>query len=387
MPSSSSRLRMSFLAAAVPLALTLAATGCGSSSNPAAGATTSAGGPGVAAAKKAVDDHLGAQSFKATLPAIDQIAKAKDKKVLYTPISLKIPYFQSVLKTMQSASGLAGVKVDGCDGNLTPANIAGCVTQAISQHYDAIVLDNIPVDLIGQGASALKGAGVQIVSAEGEGLPAADGVTYAGTGGPDMLKAAVDWTIADSGGKANVLLVEQNDTPLQAKYVTQYMQPEFARNCPGCEVQVIDVTAAQLGNLGTQVSTALLKNPKIDYVLSEFDANVQFIVPGLQTSPRGKSVKLVGAVGDLAALQRVKSGQFQRADVLVSPNYAGWAVADQTLRVLTGAKTWDNLDAPYRVLDTSNIGDVTVAQDAVDGGAIVGGDTWSKVFRASWGLS
>ncbi|WP_158230387.1 sugar ABC transporter substrate-binding protein [Pseudofrankia asymbiotica] len=371
----------------VPLALTLAATGCGSSSAPTAATSASSNDPGVAAAQKVVDSRLGSQTFKADLPAIDQIAKAKDKKVLYTAISLKIPYFQNVLKTMQSAAGLAGVQVDGCDGNVTPANIAGCVTQAISQHYDAIVLDNIPVDLIGQGADALKGAGVQIISAEGESLPAADGVTYAGTGGPEMLQAAANWTIADSGGKANVLIVQQNDTPLQVKYVSQYMQPTFAKNCPNCKVQVISVTAAQLGNLGTQVSAALLKDPKIDYVVSEFDANVQYIVTGLQSSPRGKSVKLVGAIGDLAALQRVRSGQFQRADVLVSPSYAGWAITDQTLRVLVGAKTWDRLDTPFRTFDTSNIGDVTVAQDGIDGGAIVGGDTWSHVFRASWGLS
>ncbi|MCK9896014.1 sugar ABC transporter substrate-binding protein [Frankia sp. AgB32] len=369
------------------MTVTIAATGCSSSSSSVDRTAGSGSDSAVAAARKAVDSRLGAQTFKADLSPIDQIAKAKGKKVLYTAISLKIPYFQAVLKTMQTATADAGTTVDGCDGNLTPANIAACVTQAISQHYDAIVLDNIPVDLIGQGANALKGAGVQIISAEGEGLPAANGVTYAGTGGPEMLQTAANWVIADSGGKANVLLVQQNDTPLQAKYVQEYMKPTFDKNCPACKVQITSITAAQLNNLGTQVSTALLKDPKINYVLSEFDANVQYIVPGLQNSPRGKSVKLVGAIGDLAALQRVANGPYQRAEIQVSPSYAGWAVADQTLRVLTGAKTWDRLDAPFRIFDTSNIRDVRVAQEAIDSGVIFGGDTWSSAFRASWRLS
>ncbi len=386
-PAGSRRSRRSLVAAALPLAVVLTAAGCGSSSaGPSTTASGSASAPGVTAARQAISAHLGKQTFAADLTPIKQIEKARGKKVLYTAISLKIPYFQSVLKTLRSAASDPGVTIDGCDGNFTPANISACVTQAISQHYDAIVLDNIPVDLIGQGAVALKSAGVQIISAEAEDLPPANGVTYAGTGGPTMLQAAANWVIADSGGKASVLLVQQNDTPLQIKYITDYVTPTFTKNCPDCQVQTINVTAAQLGSLGTQVSTALLKNTKINYVLSEFDANVQYVVPGLQNSPRGKNIKLVGAIGDLAALQRVSSGQFQRADVQVSPSYAAWAVLDQTIRVLTGATPWVRLNTPYRIFDETNIHGVALSQAAIDDGTLVGGDTWSKVFRAAWGL-
>ncbi|MCK9894475.1 substrate-binding domain-containing protein [Frankia sp. AgB32] len=382
----SRRLRRSLAAVALPLAVLLTAVGCDSSSAGSSAAAAGSTSASDAAARQAISTHLGKQTFAADLTPIAQIEKAKGKKVLYTAISLRVPFFQTVLRTMLSVATDPGVTIDGCDGNLTPANISACVTRAISQHYDVIVLDNIPVDLIGQGAVALRSAGVQIISAEAEALPPANGVTYASTGGPVMMQAAANWVIADSDGKANVLLVQQNDTPLQTRYITDYVMPTFARNCPDCRVQIIGVTSAQLGGLGTQVSTALLRNKKIKYVLSEFDANVQYIVPGLQNSPRGKHIKLASALGDLAALQRVSSGQFQRAEVQVSPNYCAWAVLDQTIRVLAGATPWVRLNAPYRIFDETNIHSVDPSQVAIDDGTLSGGDTWSKVFRAAWGL-
>ena len=162
--------------------------------------------------------------------------------------------------------------------------------------------------------------------------------------------------------------------------------PQFKKACPGCSTQVTSVSSAQLSQLGTQVSTILLKNPKIDYVVSEFDANVNYILQGLKNSPNGSKVKVVSVIGDLSSLQRVKSGQ-QKYDALTDYRWAGWALTDQILRMLTGATPLESTIGPSRSFDSSNIGSVSVSQKSFDEGSLWGGDTYTQVYKKLWGVS
>jgi hypothetical protein len=78
------------------------------------------------------------------------------------------------------------------------------------------------------------------------------------------------WSIAAPA----VLIIEQDDTPEQVAYISDGLLPEFKKTCPACKTKVIAMSTDQLQNLPTQVETALVADPPIDYVASEFDANV-----------------------------------------------------------------------------------------------------------------
>jgi ribose transport system substrate-binding protein len=387
--TSCSRLpRAAAVAACAAAVLTAAACSSSSGSSSAAAPTgSSSASTSVSSAAQALLTQRLAEPSGWQNPgtAISDLAKAKGAKVLYIPISLKIPYFQQVYAAMQQAAGHAGITVSACDGNFSPTDIAACVNQAIAQHVSQVVLDNIPLGLIGAGATAMEGAGIKVLDAEVGTQAGTDKVAYLDAGGPEMISAMADWIAVDSKGKGDVLIVEQDDTPLQAQYITGSLLPRFKQVCPGCKTTVITTTSPQLGNLGSAVDTALLKDPSIGYVASEFDANATYIVSGLKNSDRS-NVKLVGAIGDLAALERVKSGQ-QAEDTVLSPGFAGWAIIDDVLRMQTGNAPVDNANAPFRMFDSSNIGSASVTMGAFTDDSLWGGDFYTKSYLKLWGAS
>lgn len=339
------------------------------------------------AAQSVVQERLAVPPpYSDDAPPISNVAKVKGDKILYIPISLQIPAFQDVLAGMKSAASHVGITVTGCDANFGPTGVAACVNEALADHVSAVVMDNVPLDLMGQGASQLKAAHIAILEGEQEAEPGSDQLAYLDTGGPAMIASMADWIAVDSGGKADVLIVGQDDSPEQARYITAYLLPEFRKACPSCKTTVINVTSAQLQNLGTQVATALLQNPSINYIASEFDANVQYILQGLKNSPTGSKVKLSAAIGDLSSLQAVKSGQ-QAYDTLVSYRFVGWALTDQVLRMLTGMKPLESANSPWRAFDSSNIGGVSVSAASFSNDSLWGGDTYSKIFLKLWGVS
>jgi ribose transport system substrate-binding protein len=314
------------------------------------------------------------------------VAKVKGDKILYIPISLQIGVFQATLASMQQAAAHVGITVSGCDGKYGPAGAAACVNQALAEHVSAVVLDNIPVALIGQGLRQLEAAHIAVLEDQANSTAGNDQLAYLDVGGASLIASLADWIAADSGGKADVLIIEQDDTPEQVTYISDDLLPEFKKTCPACKTKVIAMSTDQLQNLPTQVETALVADPSIDYVASEFDANVSYVVEGLKNSPLAGKVKIGGALGDISSLERVKSGQ-QAYDALASVGFGGWAYIDDVLRMLTGMPPVQGDNAPWRAFDASNVGSVTVSAASVADDGIFGGNTYSEVFLKLWGVS
>ncbi|PZA22151.1 hypothetical protein DMO24_06620 [Modestobacter versicolor] len=377
---------------ALACAGTLLLTAACSSAEDADAASAGDGGSGTSAevnsdAQAAVEEDLAVpEPFEAPGPALEGVDQVAGKKVLYIPISLQIPAFQSVYAAVQEATGEVGMEVSSCDGKFNPAGVAACINQALAQDVDVVVLDQVPLGLAAQGVAQLQAAGISILVSGQEPAPGTAELAYLDTGGAEIITSMADWVTVDSGGDANVLVVAQADSPRQQAYIDEGLIPRFEEVCPDCTTTVTTTTASQLTQLGSQVSTELLQNPDIDYVVSEFDANVSYILQGLQNAPTGKDVKVVSAIGDIASLERVASGQ-QAYDALGSNRWAGWAITDQVLRMLTGAQPLETSIGPSRAFDSSNIDSVEVDQSSFDDESLWGGDTYTDVYRQVWGLS
>lgn len=366
-----------------------------SSSSPAApssagdhsAAATQSSGSADSGTQSAVQQRLAVPApFTDSSPPITGLAKVKGDKILYIPISLQIGVFQSTLASMKQAASHIGVTVSGCDGKFGPAGAAACVNQALAEHVNAVVLDNIPVALIGQGLHQLEAAHIAVMEDQANPTPGNDQLAYLDVGGASLIDSMADWIAVDSGGKADALVIEQDDTPEQVAYINDGLLPEFKKACPACKTKVIAMATDQLQNLPTQVETALVQDPSINYVASEFDANVSYVLQGLKNSPLAGKVKIAGALGDISSLQRVKSGQ-QAYDALASSAFGGWAYVDDVARMLTGMPPVKSINGPWRAFDASNVGSVTVSASDVADDGIFGGNTYSKVFFKLWDAS
>jgi ribose transport system substrate-binding protein len=129
--------------------------------------------------------------------------------------------------------------------------------------------------------------------------------------------------------------------------------------CTTCtSSDVMYFTATQIANqLGPEVVSYVRSHPDVTYIYGAFDPPSAAMVTALQTAGLGKSVKLVGVLGNAQNLDFVRNGQVQVADAAYDNTYMGFAMVDQAIRLLNGEAPIEPAGEglPFQVLDKSNL--------------------------------
>lgn len=380
-------------AIAVLVATTLGLAACGtsgasssSSGNSASGSTAKSGTAAVSAAAAAVAKYRKGVSPTGDIPALKGVDQLRGKTVMYMPIALTVPFFQAAIHGLTDSLGTVGVTLQTCDAKANPSSAAACLDQAVKQHVGAVVTDSVPQAFAAQAFAALQAAHIPVVTMD-NGEEAAS-ATQAYVGGPASTlqsKLTTDWVIADSQGKADVLLLEIVDSPASKSYVEDGALPEFKAQCPACKVTVEKSTTSDLQNVPSLISTALVRDPSIGYVYAEFDIDVPAVVQGLQTGSAGSKVKVVSTTGVLTSLQLIASGQHQVADVAQNGYEEGWAAADQSFRLMLGQPARTGVNGTIRVFDKTNVGSLQLTADNAASGAFFGDSSYRDKYLTAWG--
>jgi ribose transport system substrate-binding protein len=364
----------------------------GASQSPSSSASASAAAdPAAAAAQEKVDQASQAvDEFTPPGPELGDLSSLKGKTVYYVPANYKIPLFHVVGDSLAEALSSAGVNVNVCDGQASPSSMAGCLTQAIDAKADAVVSGSIPDDLASVAFQQVRDAGIPLLymltAPAGPGEP--EKVGYLTPDNVVLQATNADWVIADSGGKANVLVVKVTDTPATTLWMDQGALAEYEKTCPSCKVTVLETNTGQLQKLPSLVSSALVRDPDIAYVQAEFDVTVQPIVQGLQSAGKTDGVKLISGDGTLAVLQMLSEGRFVAASAGYNLDAVGWYGADQVLRMMSGQPSVQNLDFPFRRLfTTENVKKLELTPEAETSGAWFGTADYKDGFKKLWGLA
>ena len=165
------------------------------------------------------------------------------------------------------------------------------------------------------------------------------------------------WVIADSKGTANIGVYgdkEFDSINAQEKGIVPAL-----KKCTMCIVSpVMYFTASQIGStLGAQITGYVRSNPKVNYLYVPYDPPAAAVVQALQTAGLGKQVKIISALGNAQNLSFVKGGTVESADAAYDNIYMGFAIVDQTIRLLDHkALIKPNGEGlPFQVLDASNL--------------------------------
>ncbi len=390
------RPRLALGAAALASAAVLLAA-CGSSSNHSS-TTSSSGGSsgsasGLAHATAAVASlRQPTTSFTAPGPAVN--AKSlKGKSVWYIPISLQAPVFAIGSGALHTALAKAGVSVHVCSGQANPSATSACVNQAVARGAGAIVADAVPFVLAANAFTNAQHHHVPVLIVNQVAAPKGTPGGVSGSGNDQFayglsqdtaqVRGVAQWAIADSHGKANMLMETFTDSPSTVAYGAGALAA-VKRDCPGCKVTVQKVGLANASLIPSQTSSALLSHRGINYVLPEFDAVLQAAAQGVQQAGYSKKVKIATSGGDLPALQQIKAGRLA-ADVGEDFPYAGWADADEVIRMMLG-KPIVTEHVPVRLFDSSNVGSLALTPAAQASGAWYGGNGYVSMFEHLWGL-
>jgi ribose transport system substrate-binding protein len=391
----------SLLGAAALVAMTAAACSSGQSSTSDAGGTSSTAAAGSTAAGSTAAGVAHAQSalagiggdvtsFSPVGPAISGLAAHRGETVTYIPIFLEAGYFSVSAANLKQAAALVGINLRVCDGKAVPSTVAACFTQAISDHSTAIITDSVPIAEAPNSYAAAASAKIPVVMLNNDTPISGSLAPYVRSLSVNQVAYAADGAdaiIAASGGKANVLAVLSADNG-ETKMAAAAFQKEMATSCPGCTVTALTYLSAELQDVPTEVSTALLKHPDTNYVFAQFDSPLApAVIQGIQQAQKTSSIKLIAEGGDLGGLQRVDAGQ-QFADISNDPAYSAWSALDYALRLIANPNAPEPAyQIPARVFYASTVKALTLTDSAWIVGSWYTNGSFRKMYESLWGVS
>ncbi|MCW2919422.1 MAG: ABC-type sugar transport system periplasmic component-like protein [Actinomycetia bacterium] len=374
-------------------ALALAATAalltasCSSTSNSAA-SSAGANNSVATAAGALIDQYTAAPAFSAPGPAFDP-SKARGKTVFVIPVSASVPFNTYVGKNVTAALQNFGIKTVYYSATGQVSQWVAGMNTAISQHVAAIDLIDVDPAVVGPQIAQAKAAGIPVIvdhfldtaHTNYSGYQNLAGIVGAPYNLAGRLEAA--WALKQTGGKGTFVMVQSPDS-LSSTDVAIGIRAEMSKDCPKCHLVNVNVPFNDWSTrMQTAVSSALTSNPDATYVLPVWDGMVQYIKPAITASGKAGKVHISTYNADPFALQDMQQGNAVTMDVGESYSWLGYALADQTLRVMTGNAPVSDEKVPVRVFTAANVGE-TGHPPAVNSGY---GNAYVNGYKALWGLS
>jgi ribose transport system substrate-binding protein len=342
---------------------------------------------GVADAQAQVARFEAAPSHPVPSAPIKGVTALKGKTVYYVPLVQQIPGFVLTAASLKTALAKVGMNLQICNGEAQPSAVAACIGQATGAGAAGIILDAIPYQMAANAINAATAKGVPVIVSDQ--LPptadakSTDKLAYA-LGAPYQPNDIAYWTIANSGGKANTIIAESADSPSSIQYVVN-SQAIYKKDCPSCTVVVKQISQSAAAQMASATSSFLLADPDADYYYTEFEDSLQPAIQGIQTSNR-TGINLSVAGGSVNGLGLLAKGSSPvKAVVAVDQTYAGWALADEILRMATHTAPVSVL-YPTRLFTENNIGSIQVTTAAQASGAWFGSNSYQAAFEKDWGV-
>jgi ribose transport system substrate-binding protein len=343
-----------------------------------------AGSSDIAGAKAYLDAHKAVPAFTAPGPAFDAKAKAGGKTIFVIPASSQVPFVATIAGHIARIARTAGVKVTTWQNQGQPSQWVQGMNAAIAQKANAIVLlaGNDPAGLQPQ-IKAAKAKGIPTIVAHlyDEHQPSAPNVgglvniPYNTAG-----RLIADQAVVDTNGKLNAVVVTINPVKSTVPMV-QGIKSEVKKYCSGCKLTFTDVTIPDIATkIQPNVQAALTGDPNINYVICLYDsAEAPFASAAIRAAGRTGKVKISTFNGTPEMLKEVGKGIINM-DVGENLEWIGYAIVDQSMRIIGGLEPVKSEHVPVRVFDSSNI---SQAGSNFTGGW---GTSYVSGYQKLWGL-
>jgi ribose transport system substrate-binding protein len=343
---------------------------------------------GIADAQKLVTKYSQAPNWKPPGKPFDA-SKAKGKSIWYVSLSLSIPFEQYMAQGIKQGAALVGAKGVGFDGKFSAADAARGIRLAVQAKASVIMLGGVEPSLVAPALADAKKAGIPVVMVNTQDPgplrsdypPAVVAMATHSFSWPGRAEA--DFITVDSKGKGKILFVSTSDLPHITGPEKQAFLSETKRVCPGCKVDVMNVTSAQWNQMTTKTASYIRAHPDVQYVVPDFDGMVIFALPGVHSAHAQSKVKIVSFNATPSVMKALKN-----KDVVVAetggPNLLqGWALADQGLRIAAGVKPLPDIGVLDRLFTAANIGSINLnAQESSWYGKV----DYIAAYKKLWGV-
>jgi ribose transport system substrate-binding protein len=292
-------------------ALLLVAAGCGGDDDSGGGSTaSSSGGSSSANIAKAKEILAKAETRPTEITQTDPVGKPipTGKKITYISCGVEACAVQGdILAEGAKALGWT-VKTVQTDGS--PEKVNNAFESAIRDGADAVILQAANKDQIAKPLADAKKAGVEFAtccSTDPAGTYLVNtGTTEQGGRIGEMHAAKI---VEDSGGKANVLVVDLSAFQILGEVANKF-KSTMSELCPDCKVGSIDIPLTAIGkDVPDRIVSYLRSHPETNYVFLIEGALAPGVKAALQSAGLTDKVKISGQSGNEPIYQELKAGK------------------------------------------------------------------------------
>jgi ribose transport system substrate-binding protein len=278
------------------------------------------------------------------------------KLIVYASADQRNGGAQGVGDGAQEAAKLMGWDFRILDGQGSVQLRTSALNEAIALKPDGIILGTIDAkEQAPQVERAVK-LGIKVVGWHAAGVPGpvADPpvITNITTEPTEVGKAAALYAVADSGGKAGVILF--TDSIYAIATVKTNAEADAIKGCKGCSVLAIeDTPIGDLANRMPQLTTSLLARygKKWTYGIAVNDLYFDFAAPSLQSAgvnpATGFPRNISAGDGSVPAFQRIRDKHYQLGTVAEPLHLHGWMCIDELNRAFAGEKPSGFVPPPH----------------------------------------
>jgi ribose transport system substrate-binding protein len=343
---------------AAPLAVAaIAVTACGSSTD--TSSSSAASGASSAGALTAADKLAAQWQQRPTqIPVTQPIGKPIPTGKRIDFINCGVTSCTILYNNLSQAAKTLGWTVKQINTQGTPETVQAAWKQAVTDKPDAVIASGFPRSVFAQQLKQLQQMKIPVLEAS------TDDVVGSGI---DLILAApkdlspegqilASWIAKDSGGKAHTLYVDLPNYNI-LKPVHQYFNQYYAKLCPGCKTDSLDIPVTAIGkDVPDRVVSYLRAHPDINYVAYSLGALNVGVPAALRQAGLANKVKIIVNVGNAENYQYIASGQTHAAMAFSNVDQT-WVWADALARLFTGQSIDVDRKAklPYMLITKNNL--------------------------------
>jgi ribose transport system substrate-binding protein len=372
--------------------------GCGgSTATTAASQTTTTGASGTTVASGGAADLAYAQAQVAKYqqlptwvepgPAFDAKTLMAGKSLLLVPASSAVPFVQTIADSMAKIAGEVGLKVHVWTNQGQPTQWAQGITYGIDQKFDMIdLVAGLDPSAVAPQVEAAKAAGIKIVTSHLTGLdqPVPLVTGYVAADYEQAGRILADWVISKTNGNVNALVLTTNQA-ISTIPLVQGIKDEFAkRGGPNVKLKFVDIAISDWATkIQTEVQSAIIADPTLNYVMPIYDGMCQFVVPAIETTQAADKVKVATFNGTPFAIDMVQQGKVEM-DLGENLEWVSYGIMDHDMRDLAGLPAPTDEHFPLYIFDKTNAANAGTPAEFSKG---YGGTSYQDSYRALWGLT
>lgn len=268
-------------------------------------------------------------------------------------------------RAVEEAAKVIGWNFRLIDGQGTATGRSAALQQAVNLKPDGIILGTVDAKEQAAVLKQIAAKGIKIVGWHALGkpgpAPAQQLFTNIATDPREVAKAAALYAVADSNGKATVVIF--TDPAYEMGIAKSDAMAEVIRKCAGCSVLSVERIHhgefRQTSGLMAQRTALLLQRHGVrwTYSLADNDLYFDFMLPSLVAAAipgSGYPRNISGGDGSEPAFARIRKNHYQIGTVAEPLRLHGWQAIDELNRAFSGQKE-SGYSTPVHLVTSTNI--------------------------------